>query len=1060
MHSTRTDPQGAQAPQQRSTSIPATVYQWYVDASGARSVVYLSERWGALTGMDRAAIMADWTAVPVHPEDRAAWLESIERCVAAGADWRHTCRMLLGDGQVRWVAMRAARTLVSPTRVMYTGLITDITAEREDAERRCAEAQRLRQMLDQVSDAFVEINAHGRIVDWNDQAAAMFGWTRAQALGQELSALLLPRAAGRNPLAGLARYPHPDLDALFDRPVELTLIASDGAECQVEMSIGPVRRGDAVDFAVFMRDLSARQSLERRMHYQATHDFVTGLPNRYEFMTQLERALAAESRSGQHGRLGLMFIDLDGFKCVNDRLGHETGDAVLRAFAERLRASLRKTDFAARLAGDEFVVLLANLAHPQEDMVALAAKVLAAAENPLPGAARVCPVSASIGMALHRAGAGADALLAEADAAMYLAKQRGKNTAAFHEAPQRPPALPAGALARPPVPRNEERRLRALHATRLLDSEPDELFDRITRIACASLNVPIALISLVDAERQWFKAGCGLGLQQTARDISFCAYAVLGDEPLVVTDAWADPRFAANPLVTGEPHVRFYAGVPLRSEGQRIGTLCVIDSVARALAPQDLVVLGQLARTVEDLIALRTAALLTVQRLHGRGARAVPPGREDAPEPPRRRFMRDPLTGLPNRLAVEDAIARHASGAPDGMDALLVAIDIDDLAAVNEGGGHASGDAVLVAIAERLRRQVGARDVAARVGGSTFLLWMLAGADDKGCRLHGLRQALNRPVQVGQQVIHGSVTLGCSRFGRDGDDAESLLHKAHAALRHAKTQGHGLACEFEASQVKPGWRALEHELRGALAREELTLVYQPKVDLRSGGVVGVEALLRWRHPSFGQVAPAEFIPVAEESGLIVPIGQWVLEQACAQLRAWRDAGHAGLTMAVNLSARQFLDDGVAAHVVATLARHRLPHGALELELTESTSMQDVQRSITVMKRLKDAGVVLSIDDFGTGYSSLAYLKRLPIDKVKIDRAFVSDLGQSAESRAIVQAIVTAARCLGLDVVAEGIEQEEQARLLMLDGCFEMQGYYFGRPQVPAACALDARHVLG
>ena len=1055
MNPSLTDPipsaESAHAALQRINSIPATVYQWYVDADGRTGMLYLSERWEEVTGVSRASILGDWTTMPLHPDDRAGWVASIERSVAAASDWRHSCRIVLGDGQVRWVCMRSTRTVASPTRVVYTGLITDITCEREEAERRCAEAQRLRQLLDQVSDAFIEIDRHGRINGWNDQAETMFGWRREQALGQEMAVLLLPRTAGRNPLAGIEHYLEGGVDACFDRPAELVMVASDGTEFPVEMSIGPVQRGESLDFAVFLRDLSARTSLERRMHYQATHDFVTGLPNRYEFMSQLERAVAAEARAGRHGRLGLLFIDLDGFKYVNDRLGHETGDRVLRAFAERLRGALRKTDVAARLAGDEFVVLIGNLAEPQADALALAAKVLAAAVNPLPGLDRVCPVSASIGIALHRSGVDGVELLSEADAAMYLAKQRGKNTAAFHE--PRPPGAPPGAgpgAQAAPLPPDEEARLRALHATGLLDSEPDELFDRITRIACASLNVPVALISLVDAERQWFKSACGIGERETARDDSFCAHAVLDGEPLIVADTSADPRFRANRLVTGAPHVRFYAGIPISSDGQRIGTLCVIDSVPRTLAPQDLVVLQQLARTVEDLIGLRSAALLTMQRLAEWGMGAV--ARRPA-------FPRDALTGLPNRLAVEDAIARHGADGRDGSP-LLVAVDVDNLAAVNQGGGHASGDAVLAAIAGRLRRQAGTGGIAARIGGSTFLLWLHPGGDGHARSLQELQRALNQPLELDGQLIHGSVTLGCSRHGRDGVEAEELLRKAQAALRHAKSQGHGQACEFEDGQLQPGQRALEHELRGALAREELALVYQPKVDLRSGRVAGVEALLRWNHPVFGQVAPAEFIPVAEASGLIIPIGQWVLEQACARLRAWRDAGHAELTMAVNLSARQFLDEDVAARVVETLARHGLPHGALELELTESTSMQDVQRSITVMKRLKEAGVVLSIDDFGTGYSSLAYLKRLPIDKVKIDRAFVSDLGQSAESRAIVQAIVTAARCLGLCVVAEGIEQEEQARLLLADGCFEMQGYYFGRPGDAAACALDTLHRLG
>jgi diguanylate cyclase (GGDEF)-like protein len=425
----------------------------------------------------------------------------------------------------------------------------------------------------------------------------------------------------------------------------------------------------------------------------------------------------------------------------------------------------------------------------------------------------------------------------------------------------------------------------------------------------------------------------------------------------------------------------------------------------------------------------------------------------------RQQFLRDPLTGMPNRLVVEDAIARHAARAAEGACGLLAVVDVDNLAAVNEAGSHAHGDAMLVAMARRLRHLAGPGDLAARIGGSTFLVWLQSDADDCAGRAQALHRALNRPVQVAGHVIHGSVTMGHSRFGPDGRDAETLLVRAQAALRHAKSHGHGLARAFEPAQRRNEPRALEHDLRGALARDELALAYQPKIDLRSGRVVGVEALLRWQHPVFGMVSPCDFIPVAEESGLIIPIGQWVLDQACAQLRVWRDAGHAGLTVAVNLSARQFLDDEVAARVVRTLERHGVPHGALELELTESTSMHDVGRSITIMKELKDAGVALSIDDFGTGYSSLAYLKRLPIDKVKIDRAFVSDLEQSAESRAIVRAIVTAVRCLGLDVIAEGIEQPGQARLLMADGCFEMQGFHFGRPVAAGDCPLDARFTL-
>ena len=768
------------------------------------------------------------------------------------------------------------------------------------------------------------------------------------------------------------------------------------------------------------------------LHHAATHDAATGLPNRDEFMSRAESALAAAARTG--GGVALLVVGLDD--------GGVPG--ALPAFAARLRARVRRTDVVARIGDDAFAVLLTHLADAATDARALAGKMLGAA----------APCGASIGIALDEGMFDAATLLARAQEAAQVARRRGGSTVVMVERPAAPDRRAASGA---PLPSDETARLDALRATQLLDSEPDELFDRIVRIVCTTLNVPVSVVSLVDSERQWFKARCGIEGRETPRDVAFCAWTVLDDEPFVVEDATRDARFADNPHVAGAPFVRFYAGIPLRSDGRRIGALCAVDYVPRTLGPQDLLVLKQLARMVEDLIELRTATLDAVQSLNNWGGRPLLESGTGARL--RQQFLRDPLTGMPNRLVVEDAIARHALRAPADACALLAVVDVDNLAAVNEEHGHASGDAVLVAIARRLRHRAGPGDVAARIGGSTFLLWLQSDTHDCAERAQVLHRGLNRPVQVAGRVIHGSVTMGHCRFGTDGFDAETLLIHAQAALRHAKSQGHGLARAYEPAQRRTVPRALEHDLRGALARDELALAYQPKVDLRSGRVVGVEALLRWQHPVYGMVAPSEFIPVAEESGLIIPIGQWVLDQACAQLRAWRDAGHAGLTVAVNLSARQFLDDEVAARVVGTLARHGVPHGALELELTESTSMHDVGRSITIMKELKAAGVVLSIDDFGTGYSSLAYLKRLPIDKVKIDRAFVSDLEQSTESRAIVRAIVTAVRCLGLDVIAEGIEQAAQARLLMADGCFEMQGYHFGRPVAAADCPLDACFVV-
>jgi diguanylate cyclase (GGDEF)-like protein/PAS domain S-box-containing protein len=1037
----------------RLNALPVAVYEWYVDADGSTGFLFLSERLEQMPGMRREALLDDWRNIPVHPDDRADWLASIQAAVESGSDWRYSCRLLLPGGEIRWVCMRSARTATSSTRTVYSGVVADITVERAEAEQRLARANDLRRLIEHMGDAFVEVDQAGRIAGWNVQAEKLFGWSAAEALGQPACALLAPSAPESRSGSRFLRALREGVGELGERPTELTLQSRTGAELQVELTAGSAAPDAVSHLALAIRDISERKAAQQRIHYQATHDYVTGLPNRYEFMRQLERTLASDARIGKGGRSALLFIDLDGFKCVNDRLGHETGDRLLRIVAERLHLLVRKTDVVARLAGDEFALLLTNLADPATDALALAHKCLAAAENPDPAIARVCRVSASAGIALHDAKLGAEELLWQADAAMYIAKQRGKNNAAFYTpGAQGMPgveALAAGA----PLPACEPERLRALRATQLLDTDPEELFDRITRVAASALGVPISLVSLVDNDRQWFKSSCGLAARETSRDSSFCAHAILSDDVFVVQDAAADPRFAANPLVLGEPRIRFYAGVPLHAGGQRIGSLCVIDTVPRLLPHKDLQVLRQLARTVEDLIALRSAAAQAAAHLNTLTSLSGP--RRIRPQ-----LQRDPLTGLPDRLAVEDVLRAHRSNADPGRTAALVLLDVDNLSAINEGHTHVTGDHVLATLASRLRHHAGPLDLAARAGGGTLLCWIDVPAEEVQRHIASLHALMNRPVYAGGDALELTVTLGYSVFGRDGEELETLMCKANAALRHAKSQGHGNLRAFQAELHKPRQRSLEHELRSALARNEFSLVYQPKVDFSSGRVSGVEALLRWRHRERGMIAPADFIPVAETSGLIIPIGEWVLEQACAQLHAWRDAGYTHLTMAVNLSARQFHDEGLVARVVRLLERYELPPDVLELELTETTSMLDAQRSIAIMQELRAAGVTLSIDDFGTGYSSLAYLKRLPINKVKIDRAFVSDVEHSAESRAIVQAIVNAVRCLGLAVVAEGIETLEQARILMADGCGEMQGYYFGKPSTPELCPLRTCYQAG
>lgn len=624
-------------------------------------------------------------------------------------------------------------------------------------------------------------------------------------------------------------------------------------------------------------------------------------------------------------------------------------------------------------------------------------------------------------------------------------------------------------MERPRIPLDEAQRLAALHATRLLGSAPEESFDRVTRTAARLLDVPIALVSLVDRERQWFKSRTGMEACETPRDISFCAHAILADEPMVVPDAARDARFVDNPLVTGSPQLRFYAGVPLYSaERKKIGTLCVMDRRPREIGPADLDALRDLARIVEQLIYSRQLAMaaqslgeqLRAERLRqGRdgGAHAS----DGASGELEWLVAHDLLTGLPNRQEMVRAIgASIARCREHGRPALVACLNIDRFKRFNELLGHRVADEILVNIARSVQALLREGDLLARSGSDEFLLLLHARGDhpEPERALERIMAVANRAIPAPGGEIALTFSIGTARMPKDGDDADALLNNAVTAMRHAKAQGRG-----EIQPYSPALRTessrrltLESHLRRALAQDELYVEYQPKVDLRSGALAGFEALVRWRHPEFGVIRPDEFVPIAEETGLIIPISDWVLRTAVAQLGAWREQGLAVAPVAVNLSARQFLQSDVVATVSALLAASKVPPALLELELTESVSMADPERSVVVMRGLGALGVTLSIDDFGTGYSSFAYLRRLPLNKLKIDKSFVQDMDHSAESLAIVQAIVAMAHRLQLAVIAEGGETAEQVAALRKAECDQLQGYYYSKPLSAEDCAAFIR----
>jgi diguanylate cyclase (GGDEF)-like protein/PAS domain S-box-containing protein len=410
----------------------------------------------------------------------------------------------------------------------------------------------------------------------------------------------------------------------------------------------------------------------------------------------------------------------------------------------------------------------------------------------------------------------------------------------------------------------------------------------------------------------------------------------------------------------------------------------------------------------------------------------------------------DTLTRLPNRNLLRDRL-QHAIETARRRDTKLsvVFIDLDGFKNVNDSLGHSIGDRLLAVVAERLARCARTSDTVARHGGDEFVVVLPDLTDEKSliAWMERVRASISEPVLLDGTELYVGCSMGASLFPQDGDDAETVMKKADLAMYRAKDMGRN-TFQFYQPEMNASVGArmnVERRLRRALRDGEFLLHYQPQVDLSTGRVVGMEALVRWMDPEHGLVSPASFIPVAEESGLIGPLSEWVLREACRQNKAWQDAGLPPARMSVNLSARQFQQRDIATLVMAVLAETGLDPKYLELELTESTIMRNAEEAITMLAELSALGIGIAIDDFGTGYSSLSYLKRFPVHRLKIDRSFVADIGSSGDDETITSAIIALAHSLELQVIAEGVETSAQLDFLRARDCDEMQGFLFSRP---------------
>lgn len=488
------------------------------------------------------------------------------------------------------------------------------------------------------------------------------------------------------------------------------------------------------------------------------------------------------------------------------------------------------------------------------------------------------------------------------------------------------------------------------------------------------------------------------------------------------------------------------AALPLTSKAGTLGTLSIYSAEVNAFDEAEIQLLGELAANLGYGIA----------NLREYEARRKAERERDY------RTNYDALTGLPNRDLLRDRLQRAlVHGRRIGAGVAVAVLNVDRFNLVIDGLGPAVGDAVLAEVGKRILACVRADDTVARGAGDEFVVVLgeIANAEDTATVLHYLLGVMKEPVVVAGQSVPVSVSAGVCLFPQDGDSPEDLLRNAGAAMHGAKSLGGG-AFRFYSPRMNEQAAsrfAMEGALRLALQRDELLLHFQPKVSLKTGRINGVEALVRWSHPEHGMRSPAEFIPVAEETGLIVPLGEWVLRKACATLRAWQDAGLPVVPVAVNLSARQFRQAELIEVVGAVLDETGLDPALLELEITESMLMDDVDAAVAILKTLKELGVELSLDDFGTGYSSLSYLKRFPIDRLKIDRAFVRDIATDPDDAAICVAIIGLAHNLRMRVVAEGVETEGQLQYLREHGCDALQGFFFSPPVAADALARMLAH---
>jgi EAL domain-containing protein (putative c-di-GMP-specific phosphodiesterase class I)/GGDEF domain-containing protein len=580
-----------------------------------------------------------------------------------------------------------------------------------------------------------------------------------------------------------------------------------------------------------------------------------------------------------------------------------------------------------------------------------------------------------------------------------------------------------------PIPDREKKRLEELYSMDVLDTSSDERFNKYTELATRCLDAPIASVILVDQNRLVFKAVHGPVIQDVDRESSFAAHTLEQPELLIVEDALEDRRFATHPLVEGKPHIRSYAGSVIRGpSGHALGALCVMDTMARPFSMKEREILLQLTRILEHEIESRAQAANLRQRI-------------------REEVLSDAATQLPTEALFTARLARAIEMNP-AKPILLALIRLERFESIHSAVGKPGAAHLVRNAAARLKQALNRKCLIGQAREDTIALAFAVGdVDTPEMEITQILACFTHPFLLGDHTLAQNVSVGTAMHPRDGSDSDTLLKRARTALNAIPPADVSSFRQYHRRLSAEAARQFEIEtaLRGAIERDELELVYQPKLDIDHGTLVGAEALLRWTTPKLGKVEPGEFIPIAEESGLIVQLGDWALATACQQIAAWEQKGYDCPQIGVNVSSIQLRQQEFCDHVGSALDRHAIRGEKLNLEVTEGTLIENIGDAIRIMSELRKLGISFSIDDFGKGFSSLSYLARMPVQVLKIDRSFIERIPGEHTSMTLVRSIIAMGHALGLEVVAEGVESEEQLNVLRMAACNQAQGYLISRP---------------